>query len=210
MTTRVVKTSSSFSVLSISFMGFFAALAWVVFALLRFDIPIPAGRVPIHFANAVCVLAGLILGPWKGGIAGAVGLALGDLTGGYAHAVLPTLIVKFIIGFIAGVVAKRLKLFAETFDKHHLLKVLASAAIALLVFNVFLDPLFRYYIYQMIGIHRDLAKMLGLFNIYISALNGVLNTLIVTLVFPILKRRLIAMGIWHRVKGYRVNECPAR
>ena len=62
----------------------FAALCYIGFQFLRIDIPLPGGKTALHLGNAFCVLAALLLGGVKGGLAGAVGMTIADLTSGYA------------------------------------------------------------------------------------------------------------------------------
>ena len=59
-----MKNNRSFSVLNISFMAMMAAMVYVV-TLFRF--PLLGSKV--HFANAVCLLSGILLGPLQGGLA---------------------------------------------------------------------------------------------------------------------------------------------
>lgn len=92
----------SFSVLSITFMAMMAAMVYVV-TLFRF--PLLGSKV--HFANAVCLLSGLLLGPLQGGLAAGIGSALYDaLAGGYdAVNVLITLVSKFAMAWVCGWIA---------------------------------------------------------------------------------------------------------
>ena len=80
---------------------------YVAFAYGKINIPISAGgSTAIHIANAVVVLSAWILGPVYGGFAGAVGLSIADvLDPRYITSAPKTFIMKFMIGFIAGVVA---------------------------------------------------------------------------------------------------------
>ena len=61
-----------------------AALCYIGFQFLRIDIPIGGDKTAIHLGNAFCVLGALLLGGLKGGLAGAVGMTIADLTSGYA------------------------------------------------------------------------------------------------------------------------------
>ena len=54
------------------------ALAAMVYVVTLFRFPLLGSKV--HFANAVCLLAGLLLGPNLGGVAAGLGSALYDLT----------------------------------------------------------------------------------------------------------------------------------
>ena len=69
----------SIGALTIAFTAMMAAMVYVV-TLFRF--PLLGSKV--HFANAVCLLAGLLLGPVTGGLSAGLGSALYDvLFGGY-------------------------------------------------------------------------------------------------------------------------------
>lgn len=90
------------SVVTISFIAMMAAMVYVV-TLFRF--PLLGSKV--HFANAVCLLGGLLLGPLPGGLAAGLGSALYDaIAGGYDVVnVLITFVSKFAMGYICGLVA---------------------------------------------------------------------------------------------------------
>ena len=88
----------------IVFVGVMAAMVYVV-TLFRF--PLLGSKV--HFANAVCLLAGLLLGPVNGGIAAGLGSALYDLTM-YNEGIvnlLITFVSKFAMAWVCGMLAGR-------------------------------------------------------------------------------------------------------
>lgn len=170
----------------------FAAMAWVVFILLRFRIPVPTpgGGILIHFANCICVLAGFVLGPIMGGLSGAIGLTLADLTAGYVHAMIPTFISKFLIGFFAGLLASKFKLKSQTEVKQRILYTALIGIIILLVFNTLFDPLLRYYIYQLVGISKELAKSYQWFNMLAAMINGFTNTVLLVVLYNSLAKAM--------------------
>ena len=90
------------SVVTISFTAMMAAMVYVV-TLFRF--PLLGSKV--HFANAVCLLGGLLLGPVQGGLAAGLGSALYDaIAGGYDIVnVLITFVSKFAMGWVCGWIA---------------------------------------------------------------------------------------------------------
>lgn len=94
---------NNLSVLNITFMAMMAAMVYVV-TLFRF--PLLGSKV--HFANAVCLLSGLLLGPLQGGLAASIGSALYDaLAGGYDFInVLITLVSKFAMAWVCGTIAR--------------------------------------------------------------------------------------------------------
>ena len=91
-----------YSVVTLTFTAMMAAMVYVV-TLFRF--PLLGSKV--HFANAVCLLGGLLLGPVQGGLAAGLGSALYDaIAGGYDLInVLITFVSKFAMGWVCGMVA---------------------------------------------------------------------------------------------------------
>lgn len=88
-----------------------AALTTAVTFLVR--IPTVATEGYINPGDAILLYTGVVFGPLAGFIAGGVGSCLADLAAGYAHWVIPTLIIKGIEGMTAGLLFRffhRLKL----------------------------------------------------------------------------------------------------
>lgn len=70
-------------------------------------ISIPFGISKVHLGNFICILAGFLLGGWIGGLSGAIGMGLNDLVSSYGpDTIIRTVIVKFIVGFLAGVLLR--------------------------------------------------------------------------------------------------------
>ena len=87
----------------IAFVGVMAAMIYVV-TLFRF--PLLGSKV--HFANAVCLLAGMLLGPLQGGLAAGIGSALYDAFGGYDFVnVMITFVSKFAMAWVCGRLMRR-------------------------------------------------------------------------------------------------------
>ena len=64
---------------------------------------IPFGVSKIHLGNFVCLLASLLLGPWIGGISGALGMSMNDIACGYPWTTfVRTFVLKFLMGMVAG------------------------------------------------------------------------------------------------------------
>ncbi|MEG1973264.1 MAG: ECF transporter S component [Oscillospiraceae bacterium] len=78
------------------------------FAFISNYLSIPIGDITrIHMGNGFCVLGGLLLGPIAGGLCGGIGAFFFDLTNPlYANEAIITFFTKFVIGFVAGLVAK--------------------------------------------------------------------------------------------------------
>ena len=87
----------------IAFVGVMVAMIYVV-TLFRF--PLLGSKV--HFANAVCLLAGMLLGPLQGGLAAGIGSALYDAFGGYDFVnVMITFVSKFAMAWVCGRLMRR-------------------------------------------------------------------------------------------------------
>lgn len=66
-------------------------------------VSIPLGTSKVHLGNFFCILAGLLCGPFIGGIAGSLGMGFNDIAMGYGwNTYLRTFIMKFLMGFLGG------------------------------------------------------------------------------------------------------------
>ena len=96
-------TKEKKALIKIILTALFSALCFIG-VLIR--IPLPTGAF-VHLGNMICILASLLIGGIYGGIAGSLGMGLFDLTHGYLGAgLLRTFILKFLMGFVAGLVFK--------------------------------------------------------------------------------------------------------
>lgn len=80
----------------------FAALCCVTTLLVQF--PTVGGYTNI--GDAMCLLAGLVLGPWYGFLAAGVGSGLADLLAGYAHYVPGTFVIKGLVALVAALLVR--------------------------------------------------------------------------------------------------------
>ena len=84
----------------------FAALACV--ATMSIRIPTPGTGGYIHPGDAIVILAGIILGPVYGMLAGGIGSALSDLIGGYFIYVPITFVIKGLVALAAGLLYQKI------------------------------------------------------------------------------------------------------
>ncbi len=85
---------------------FGAVMAAMVYVITLFRFPLLGSKV--HFANAVCLLCGLLLGPVWGGTAAGLGSAVYDAFHGYDTLnVLITFVSKFAMAWVCGKIAGR-------------------------------------------------------------------------------------------------------
>lgn len=83
--------------------GLFMAL--ICFATMFFKVPIPGGYA--HLGNAFIMLAAAMLGNAGGMLAAGVGSALADLIGGWTMWIVPTLLIKSVMGFVIAFIAPK-------------------------------------------------------------------------------------------------------
>ncbi|WP_252187500.1 ECF transporter S component [Anaeromonas gelatinilytica] len=77
-------------------------IALVVVATIVIPIPVPFTEGYIHAGDSIIFISGILFG-WRFGlVAGGIGSAMADLILGYNHWILPTLIIKGIMGAIIG------------------------------------------------------------------------------------------------------------
>ncbi len=108
------------SILNVVLVGVLAAMVYVV-TLFRF--PLLGSKV--HFANAVCLLSGMLLGPCLGGVAAGLGSALFDAFSGYDLLnVLITFVSKFAMAWVCGMIMRKVS------PEKHRLDRTALAAVA--------------------------------------------------------------------------------
>ena len=79
------------------------SIALVCVSTMAIQIPIPLGY--MHLGNTCILLTAALFGPTTGLWAGGIGSALADLLTGYTQWVLPTLLIKSIMGFAIGYLA---------------------------------------------------------------------------------------------------------
>lgn len=173
----------------------FAALCYVGFAFFQIKIPVGDSSTSFHFGNVFCVLAALCIGPLWGGLAGAVGMSIGDLLDPvYITSAPKTFILKLGIGLITGLVAH--KIFAISRDQERKIPLVAATVISAaagMVFNIVADPLVGYF-YKMyiLGVPQDAATILAKMSAVTTSVNALIAVIAATVFYlalrPALKR----------------------
>lgn len=99
-------TQKKFTTKDMVIVGLMAAMVFVFTYFFGIKIPTPTGTTMLKTANAVCLLAGVLFGGVKGGLAAGFGSAMFDLTyPEYAASAPVTFLMFFAMGCVAGVVA---------------------------------------------------------------------------------------------------------
>lgn len=177
--------------------GLMAALSYVVFTFLQIKITLPGGdATSIHLGNAVCVLGALILGGFYGGLGGAIGMTIGDLFDPIYVIYAPkTLILKFCIGMITGIVAHKVAHITYSNDKKYILRWTIISGAAGLIFNAVFDPLFGYF-YKLIILGKPAAELVLAYNVASSSFNAVISLIAATIIYMALLPALKKSGLF--------------
>ena len=102
MTDQKTAQTGGFTIYRIVFIAMMAA---IVYVLTLFRFPLLGSKV--HFANAACLLSGLLFGPISGGLAAGIGSGLYDLLNGYGFdEAMITLVSKFLMAAICAWIAR--------------------------------------------------------------------------------------------------------
>ncbi|MCD7830043.1 MAG: ECF transporter S component [Clostridiales bacterium] len=186
----------------LALVGLFAALSYVVFTFLQVKISLPGGdATSIHLGNAVVVLGALLLGGPLGGLAGAIGMSIGDLLDPIYIVYVPkTFILKLCIGLISGGVAHGLGKINQQTDQKKIFGWALAAAIAGLAFNVVFDPLLGYY-YKLLILGKPAADLTLAWNIGATSINAVISTVVSVLVYTLLRPALTKAGVMRQIWG---------
>lgn len=179
------------AVLKISITALMAALCYVAFTFLQIKIPTPVGYTSFHLGNTFCVLAALFLGGFYGGVAGAIGMGIGDLLDPVYIAVAPkTIILKLGIGLVTGFLAHKVFKINNKSGKE-LNKGVILSCTGGMVFNIIGEPLFSYLYYLVLLKNSEKAiTYLTYAKFVTTAVNAVLAIIIASIIYLAVYKRL--------------------
>ena len=169
-----------------------AALCYVGFSFIQIKIPTPAGYTSFHMGNVFCILAALLIDGASGGLAGAIGMGIGDVLDPVYVVVAPkTIILKYVMGFIAGYFAHDVFKVEEKTGKDKTKYVIISIAIAGLS-NIIFEPLFSYFYYNIILSNSDKAlSYLTIAKYITTTFNSVLTVIVATPLYLVISKRIL-------------------
>ena len=188
------------AVLKLSITALMAALCYVAFTFLQIKIPTPVGYTSFHLGNTFCVLGALLLGGLPGGIAGAIGMGIGDILDPVYIAVAPkTIILKLGIGIVTGLVAHKV-LKINTKSGKELKKDVVLASGAGMLFNCVGEPLFSYLYYLIIlGNSEKAITYLAVAKFVTTFINAILAVIIASIIYLAVYPRLKESGLLDRI-----------
>ena len=188
------------AVLKLSITALMAALCYVAFTFLQIKIPTPVGYTSFHLGNTFCVLGALLLGGLPGGIAGAIGMGIGDILDPVYITVAPkTIILKLGIGIVTGLVAHKV-LKINTKSGKELKKDVVLASGAGMLFNCVGEPLFSYLYYLVIlGNSEKAITYLAVAKFVTTFINAILAIIIASIIYLAVYPRLKESGLLDRI-----------
>lgn len=168
-----------------------AALCYIGFTFFKIDIAVGSEKTAFHLGNVFCVLAALLLGGMWGGLAGAVGMTVADLTTAYVTSAPKTFLLKLGIGLIVGLVAhKGFKLSKATEPKKISVATVVSS-IAGMAFNIVADPVVGYfYKTYLLGVPQDAAKIWAKIGALTTTVNAVIAVVVASIAYLALRPAL--------------------
>ena len=180
--------------------GLLAALCYIGFAFFKIDIPVGPEKTAFHLGNVFCVLAALLLGGYWGGLAGAIGMTIADLTTAYVTSAPKTFLLKLCIGLIVGLVAHKIFDLSKEHSAKYVTGVTILASACGMVFNVVADPLVGYF-YKMylLGVPQDISKALAKISTVTTGVNAIVAVICASVFYLALRPALKKAGLFHDI-----------
>ncbi len=180
--------------------GLLAALCYIGFAFFKIDIPVGPEKTAFHLGNVFCVLAALLLGGYWGGLAGAIGMTIADLTTAYVTSAPKTFLLKLCIGLIVGLVAHKIFHLSKEHSAKYVTGVTILASACGMAFNVVADPLVGYF-YKMylLGVPQDISKALAKISTVTTGVNAIVAVICASVFYLALRPALKKAGLFHEM-----------
>lgn len=180
--------------------GLLAALCYIGFAFFKIDIPVGTEKTAFHFGNVFCVLAALLLGGYWGGLAGAIGMTIGDLTTSYVTSAPKTFLLKLCIGLIVGLVAHKIFKLDRSHKPKYVTGVTVLSCICGMAFNVVADPLVGYfYKTYLLGVPQDISATLAKISTVTTSVNAIVAVIAASIFYLALRPALKKAGLFVEV-----------
>ena len=195
------------NVRKITYAGLMAALCYVGYAVFP---AINASGTKVHIGNAFVVLGALLLGGLYGGLAGAVGLSIADISLGYSASAPRTFICKLVIGLIVGLVAHKIAKLTEEHKRSYIIKWSAIAAIAGLAFNCVFEPALKFFWFTILTPNAEKAasaiSALIAVTTYATIINAVINSVLAVVIYAALRPALSKANLFPLLTNNTVKE----
>ena len=186
------KTTKHTSLRRLCMTALFAALCYIGFTYCKIDIPVGSEKTAFHLGNVFCVLAALFLGGFWGGMSGAVGMTIADLTTAYVTSAPKTFVLKLGIGLITGLMAH--KVFHISQEKQRKLPLPVATVLSCacgMGFNLVADPVVGYfYKTYVLGVPQQAAAIWAKMGAVTTAVNAVIAVIAASVFYLALRPAL--------------------
>lgn len=185
-------SKQKFTTFRIVFVGMMAAVVCVV-TIFRF----PLLGTKVHFANAMCLLSGLLFGPLYGGLAAGFGSALYDvLLGGYPiDEAVVTFVSKFFMAWLCAKIAYGGDAKAENQTRNIFACVMG--ALSYVALYMLKQIVYRHWI---AGMEMEATYAVMLSKLPGSLINAAAAMIAAPTIFVGLRASLKRAGVWTRLK----------
>lgn len=185
----------------IALLSLMISLCYIGFTFFKIDIPLGNQTTAIHFGNTFCILASLMLGGVEGGIAGALGMGIGDLLNPLYLPYFPkTVVLKFGIGVTCGYVAHRIFKLSSIKDEKKLGKAVFLSSLAGMAFNVIGEPIFGYFYNRYVfGVTVSIAEVLMKMTAMTTLFNAFTSVALGTVFYLGLRRALKSSSLSSKI-----------
>ncbi|MCB6366095.1 ECF transporter S component [Intestinibacillus massiliensis] len=188
-----MKNARKITLYDIIIVALMAAIVFAVTMFLSIRIPTPTGTTMIKLANAFCLLAGILFGGWRGGLAAGLGSMFFDfMTPEYIPEAWLTFIRFFLMAFVCGQVAHA----GGALGKRHT-RNLAAAIIASVVSTAFYIGK-NVAVLLLAGSALTPALIAQAPKVATSAVNIVVAVVVAMALAPVLRRALDSIHFYDR------------
>lgn len=189
-----VSKKNGFNTYTVAVIGMLAA---VVFVATYFYIPVPTGidNTRIHFGNIFCLLCGMLLGGFKGGLAAGIGSMFFDLVDpAYITSAPYTLVFKFLMAYVCGSITN-----ARGADSRNVTRnIIGASAGSLTYLALYLGRSFiRDYFFMRNPIETVMASVGTKF--VVSGINGVVAVIAAVILIPVFMAAFERSGFKQRM-----------
>lgn len=177
--------TSNLNIKQVIITGIMAALVFLGTYVTRIEVPLFGGRTIFHLGNMFCLVAALLFGKRCGAFAGAIGMSTFDIISGSFIVYFPfTFILKFIVGFVCGLIIER-NIWKLSSKKLNLLAVFVA-----LLINVIFSPVISIFIKTVIYNLNFYVSVVATMGSIISVIvNAVLSGILAIFISNFLKQR---------------------
>ncbi len=184
-----------FTVYDMAVVGVMAAICFVVTYFIKIPVPTPAGQVMIKLANAFCLLAGVLFGGVRGGLAAGIGSMFYDLLDPVYITDAPlTLIRFFLMAFICGVICWKGDGKGKSMSRI-VIGTVSGSVFSLLFY--FIQSIVKQ---LLLGQPFDVAVVQCFLKMGVSSINAVVAVVVACLLAPVCRKGLEQAGLYRKMK----------